>query len=123
INPAKEPGLVKFAVPKSPRSMLRGGDEIASDWLQPRIGSDIALFKGLAKAVLELGAEDRSFLDAHAAEFEAFKADLDALNWDEITSACGVPRDDIVRVARSYARRRNVVFAWGMGMTHHLHGV
>ena len=49
-------GLVKFAVPKSPASLLRGGDEIASDWLQPRIGSDVALFKGLAKAVLERGA-------------------------------------------------------------------
>ncbi len=54
INPAKEPGLVKFAVPKSPSSMLKGGDEIASDYLQPRIGSDIALFKGLAKAILEM---------------------------------------------------------------------
>ncbi len=50
INPAKEPGLVKFAVPKSPGSMLKGGDEIASDWLQPRIGTDIALFKGLAQS-------------------------------------------------------------------------
>ena len=30
INPAKEPGLVKFAVPKSPSSLLKGGDEIAS---------------------------------------------------------------------------------------------
>ncbi len=122
INPAKEPGLVKFAVPKSPGSMLRGGDEIASDYLQPGIGSDIALFKGLAKAVLELGAEDRDFLAAHAEGFDAFKADLDALSWDEITAACGIQRDDIFRVASTYARRRNVVFAWGMGMTHHLHG-
>jgi molybdopterin-dependent oxidoreductase alpha subunit len=123
INPAKEPGLVKFAVPKSPGSLLRGGDEIASDWLQPRIGSDIALFKGLAKAVLELGAEDRAFLAAHAEGFDAFKADLDALGWDDVTAACGIARDDIVRVASIYARRKNVVFAWGMGMTHHLHGV
>ena len=122
INPAKEPGLVKFAVPKSPGSMLRGGDDIASDWLQPRIGSDIALFKGLAKAVLELGAEDRDFLAAHTENADAFRADLDALSWDTITSACGVSHDDIVRVATTYARRKNVVFAWGMGMTHHLHG-
>ncbi|HZY67927.1 MAG TPA: FdhF/YdeP family oxidoreductase, partial [Devosia sp.] len=122
VNPAKEPGLVRFAVPKSPGSMLRGGDEIASDWLQPRIGSDIALFKGLAKAVLELGAEDRPFIDAYAEGFAAFRADLEALSWDEICGACGVSRDDIARVAATYARRRNVVFAWGMGMTHHLHG-
>ncbi|MDO8360321.1 MAG: molybdopterin dinucleotide binding domain-containing protein, partial [Devosia sp.] len=123
INPAKEPGLVKFAVPKSPSSMLKGGDEIASDYLQPRIGSDLALFKGLAKAVLELDAEDRAFLAAHADGFEAYAADLDALSWDEIVSACGIARADVARVATTYARRKNVVFAWGMGMTHHLHGV
>ncbi len=123
INPAKEPGLVRFAVPKSPGSMLRGGDEIASDWLQPRIGSDIALFKGLAKAVLELGAEDRDFLAAHTSGIAPFAADLAAMSWEAIVDACGVSRADIVRVASLYARRRNVVFAWGMGMTHHLHGV
>jgi molybdopterin-dependent oxidoreductase alpha subunit len=123
INPAKEPGLVRFAVPKSPGSMLRGGDEIASDYLQPRIGTDIALFKGLAKAVLELGAEDRGFIAAHAEGFDAFRADLDALEWATITAECGVAEEDIRRAAASYAKRKNVVFAWGMGMTHHLHGV
>lgn len=122
INPAKEPGLVKFAVPKSPTSMLKGGDAIASDWLQPRIGSDIALLKGLAKAVLEMWAEDRDFIEKHTTGFAAFRSDLEALSWDEITAACGIWRDDIVRVATTYANCNNVVFAWGMGMTHHLHG-
>ncbi len=123
INPAREPGLVKFAVPKSPMSMLKGGSEIASDYLQPRIGSDIALFKGLAKAVLEQGTADRDFIAAHAAGFESFKADLDALSWDAITAACGLARTDIERVAAAYGRAKNAVFAWGMGMTHHVHGV
>ena len=123
INPAKEPGLVKFAVPKSPVSMLKGGSEIASDYLQPRIGSDIALFKGLCKAVLEQGTEDRQFIAAYGAGFEAFIADLDALAWDDITAACGLERDEIARVAAAYGRSENAVFAWGMGMTHHVHGV
>ena len=123
INPAREAGLVKFAVPKSPSSMLKGGDEIASDYLQPRIGSDIALLKGIAKAVLELGAEDRDFIAAHASGFDIWRAEIDTLGWDAIETATGLPRADIERVARRYASRRNVVFAWGMGMTHHLHGV
>jgi molybdopterin-dependent oxidoreductase alpha subunit len=122
INPAKEPGLVKFAVPKSPGSMLAGGTEIASDYLQPRIGSDIALFKGLMKAILEIGAEHRAFIDTHAVGFDALRADLDALSWDTIEATCGIARADIERVATRYASRQNVVFAWGMGMTHHLHG-
>ena len=108
--------------PKARARCCAGGDEIASDYLQPRIGSDIALFKGLAKAVLELGAEDRGFLAAHAEGFEAYVADIAATSWDEIVSACGVAQADIERVAATYARRKNVVFAWGMGMTHHLHG-
>jgi molybdopterin-dependent oxidoreductase alpha subunit len=123
INPAKEPGLVKFAVPKSPLSMLKGGSDIASDYLQPRIGSDIALFKGLAKAVLEQGREDRAFIVQHGADFDAYLADIEALGWDEITAACGLSRDDISRVAAAYGRSKHAVFAWGMGMTHHVHGV
>ena len=122
INPAKEPGLVKFAVPKSPSSMLKGGSEIASDYLQPRIGSDIALFKGLAKAVLEQGRVDSDFIAAHTAGYEAFRADLDALGWDDIEATCGLSRAEIGRVAAAYGRAENAVFAWGMGMTHHVHG-
>jgi molybdopterin-dependent oxidoreductase alpha subunit len=123
INPAKEPGLVKFAVPKSPASMLAGGTEIASDYLQPRIGTDLWLFKGLMKAILAMGAEDRSYIAAHSEGFDALRADLDALDWDEIERTTGLTRAAIERVATSYAARQNVVFAWGMGMTHHLHGV
>jgi molybdopterin-dependent oxidoreductase alpha subunit len=123
INPAREPGLVKFAVPKSPASMLSGGTEIASDYLQPRIGSDIALFKGLAKAILAMGAEDRGFIACHGAGFDGFRADVERLSWDDIVARCGIPRADIERVAARYASRQNVVFAWGMGMTHHVHGV
>ncbi|MBA1145637.1 FdhF/YdeP family oxidoreductase [Ectothiorhodospiraceae bacterium WFHF3C12] len=123
INPAREPGLVRFAVPKSAKSMLSGGTWIASDYLQPRIGTDIALFKGIAKAVLENGWEDEAFITAYSNGFAAFRDDVDATGWDEIVARCGVSRESITRVAERYARAENVVFAWGMGMTHHLHGV
>ncbi|HEV7345854.1 MAG TPA: FdhF/YdeP family oxidoreductase [Devosia sp.] len=123
INPAKEPGLVKFAVPKSPSSMLKGGSEIASDYVQPRIGSDIALLKGIAKAVLELGLQSDGFIAAHTTDFAPFKADLDRLGWDEITATCGIARAEIEHIARRYGEAERAVFAWGMGMTHHLHGV
>ena len=123
INPAKEPGLQKFALPKSPKSLLSGGSEIASLYVQPKIGEDMALFKGLAKAVLELGAEAEAFLSAHTEGAEAYIAEIKALGWDEITDRSGVSRDEIERLANIYIRSENAVFAWGMGMTHHLHGV
>ena len=123
VNPAREPGLVKFAVPKSPKSMLVGGSEIASDYLQPKIGADVALFKGIAKALLEQQAHDQGFLDQHTEGFDGFLVDIDALSWEDITRICGVPREDIERVAAKYASAKSAVFAWGMGVTHHVHGV
>ena len=123
INPAREPGLVRFAVPKSPKSLLTGGSWIASHYLQPRIGSDIALFKGLAKAVLARGRADRAFIDGHTNGFDAFRRDTEATPWADIVDRCGVPQAEIERVAEVYSQAEKAVFAWGMGMTHHLHGV
>lgn len=123
INPAKEPGLQKFALPKSPRSLLSGGSEIASEYVQPKIGEDMALFKGIAKAVLEDGALDEAFIGSHTEGFEAYIETLHALSWDQITSRCGVEETQIRKIAKLYANSKSAVFAWGMGMTHHLHGV
>lgn len=123
INPAREPGLIRFAVPKSARSMLSGGSEIASEYLQPRVGTDIVLLKGIAKAVLEAGSEDGQFADQYCTGFSDFSADVKSITWDQIVAECGVSRSDIERVAQLYSRANNAVFAWGMGVTHHQHGV
>ncbi|MEM9058276.1 MAG: molybdopterin-dependent oxidoreductase, partial [Pseudomonadota bacterium] len=123
INPAREAGLRRFAAPKSARSLLLGGTEIASDWLQPRVGEDVTLFKGIAKALLDGDAVEHDFIDAHTEGFAPFADDVRALAWADIETRCGVARAAIERVATRYARAGSTVFAWGMGMTHHVHGV
>lgn len=123
LNPAKEAGLVRFALPKSAKSMLTGGDWIASDYLQPRIGSDLALLKGLSKAVLALRAEDMAFISDHTEGFATFHADIEATTWLEIEEQTGLSQSDVERVADLYARAKSAVIAWGMGVTHHLNGV
>lgn len=123
INPAKEPGLLRFAVPKSPKSMLLGGSDIASDYLQPRIGTDLSLLKGLAKAVIENGFHNLDFIENYTNGFEEFLTDIKNTNWQEICCNCGLSQAEIERVAKLYGNAKSVVFAWGMGMTHHLNGV
>lgn len=123
INPAKEPGLVRFSVPKSPSSMIAGGSEIASDYLQPNIGSDLALFKGIAKAVLELGGDDKKFIATYCENFNDFKTDIDLINWSDIENITGINRQRITQVAQEYCSAKKAVFSWGMGMTHHQFGV
>ena len=123
INPAREPGLVKFALPKSLRSLAKGGDAIASLYIQPRIGEDIALFRAVAKAVIEAEGAASAFIDAHTEGFEPFAASIAADSWDDLLDRCGVDRAQVDQLARLLRSARGAVFAWGMGMTHHVHGV
>ena len=122
INPAKEPGLVKFALPKSPKSMLAGGSEIASDYLQPRIGADIAVLKGLMKAILEAGHENKPFIEQYTEGFESYRNDIEATSWHEIETRSGLSRVALETVAGRIVAAKSPVFAWGMGITHHIHG-
>ena len=123
INPAKEPGLVKFAVPKSPSSMIKGGDWIASEDLQPNIGSDQALINGIAKALLASESIAYNFIDEHTNGFDEYQNSLKALSWEQITKATGIDQQQIENIAKLYGESKHAVFAWGMGITHHQHGV
>jgi molybdopterin-dependent oxidoreductase alpha subunit len=122
INPLVETGLVRFKVPSDVRSLLFG-TEIASQYVQPHIGGDLALLSGLAKRIVEMGAHDETFLDAHCQNWPELKAWLESVPWEEITRKGGVDRAQIDAMAERYAAAHNVVFSWTMGITHHAHGV
>lgn len=122
INPAKEPGLVKFAVPKSVHSMIVGGTEIASLYIQPKIGGDIALFKGIAKSLIEKHGTDENFIEQFCDHFDDFNSDILKQNWEDLVKHSGVEKKRIDEIASMYIESKNTVFSWGMGMTHHRHG-
>jgi len=122
INPVREVGLVNFSVPSDWRSLLFGS-KIASLYLQPHIGGDIAVLTGLAKAILERGAADQAFLDQHTVGSEAYLERVRSTTWEEIEASSGVNRAAIEEMADVYAKSKNAVFGWTMGITHHLHGV
>jgi molybdopterin-dependent oxidoreductase alpha subunit len=121
INPLKEVGLVNFSVPSDVWSLLFGS-KIASLYVQPHIGGDIALLTGVAKVLLERGAEDRAFLQ-HTDGFEAFVEQVQATSWEAIVQGSGVERSAIEQIADLYAKAKNAIFGWTMGITHHAHGV
>ena len=122
INPMIETGLVNFAVPSDPRSLLFGS-KIASLYVQPHIGGDLALLTGIAKRIYEVGAHDEEFLQSSCDGWEAWQQQLEAVSWEEIVAKSGVARQEIEEIAARYANSRNTVFSWTMGITHHAHGV
>ncbi|NPU90397.1 MAG: FdhF/YdeP family oxidoreductase [Gammaproteobacteria bacterium] len=123
INPAKEPGLVRFAVPKSVTSMLSGGSWIASEYVQPHINGDLALLKGMAKALCEQSQIDAEFISQHTEGFDKFATDLALTSWQSLEAASGISKERMRALAERYAQADRAIFAWGMGITHHLNGV
>lgn len=121
VNPVKELGLVNFKVPSDVRSLLFGSS-IASTYVQPHVGGDMALLIGLSKEVLERNAHDQAFIDAHTENFDAFKQQVTKTSWDDIIAQSGVDRETIRNIADQYLSAKNVVIGWCMGITHHLHG-
>jgi molybdopterin-dependent oxidoreductase alpha subunit len=122
INPVLEVGLQRFGSPAFPiRSMLRGS-EIASLFLQPLPGSDTAVFLGLQKALLEADRLPMDFVRTHAKGWEPLLEQLRGLSWQEICACCGLSREELELAAERIAAAPAVVFAWAMGITHHING-
>ena len=122
INPVKERGLVKFASPAFMTSLLTGSD-IASIYLQPIPGSDVALFTGIQKSLIEQDKIDREFLQAHTENWSEVISYARSTDWSTITETCGVDRVEIEAAARIIAESAKVVFAWAMGITQQQNGV
>ena len=130
INPLRERGLEAFIHPQEPVSTLMGrGTEISTVYLQPKVGSDVAVLKGIMKHVLD--AERRNtgsvlhhgFIRAHTVGLEALMVDLDATSWQAIEEQSGLSEAEIRRASDVYIRSRATIICWAMGLTQHANAV
>ena len=134
FNPIRERGLERFSDPQDKIEMLRGGStDIASLYLQPQLGGDMAAVRGMAKAVLAAeeaavaaglpSVLDHAFLAEHCAGFAEYRAAVEATSWAEIEDQSGLSRQEIERAADVYINAEKVICTWAMGVTQHLHSV
>src|SRR5215217_5178355 len=73
INPLPEVGMMRFKHPQQLSGWFGSGTELADLFLQVRINGDVALLKGLAKAVLARDEVlDRDFIARYTTGFEGF---------------------------------------------------
>jgi len=96
--------------------------------VQVRIGGDLALLRGVAKAVLEAAKTDpavldQDFIDNYTHGFDDYRAAVEATSWAQIVSGSGISEADIRNLAQSYRRSERLIIAWCLGLTQHEHGV
>lgn len=134
INPLKERGLERFQHPQHPLEMLTNGDKPTNTaYFRPALGGDMAILRGMAKFLLlwerEAQAEgkeavfDHDFLNEHTTNVLDYLGKIDDTSWDEIVAQSGLPLVEIEQAARMYAKGKNVIMCWAMGITQHRHSV
>ena len=128
VNPLPEAGLMTFKNPQSPVGVL-AGTELGDDFLQVRIGGDMALFQAVGGLLLDMEAEnpgtvlDQAFVAEHTTGFDDYRDAVAALDWDEVLLATGLPRAEIEALAVRFAASKRTIVCWAMGLTQHKHSV
>ena len=123
VNPLREAGLSGFMHPQHISGAMGKATALAKDFLPVKANGDMALFRGLAKALLEMGAEDQEFISQHTTGFAAYRELVEAESWDHIVSLCGIAKSEITRLAGIIAQRRKLITCWAMGLTQHHNAV
>ncbi|MGH9085364.1 MAG: FdhF/YdeP family oxidoreductase [Acidimicrobiales bacterium] len=122
VNPYLEPGLERYWVPSNVESALFG-TKICDLHVPVRPGGDVALATALLQALVERGAVDQSFIDAHTSGWPDLLASLQARSRDELLALAGVSHAQLDAFVDLYAGATGAVLVWSMGITQHRTGV
>jgi molybdopterin-dependent oxidoreductase alpha subunit len=125
INPLPEAGLIRYKNPQRVKGWLGKGTKIADQFIQVRLGGDMALLQAVSQRVLEAERAapgtvlDHDFLDRYCDGFEEFAEHVTGVDAHEVARATGVPEAEIDELAERYINADRVIITWAMGLTQH----
>ncbi|WP_204809055.1 FdhF/YdeP family oxidoreductase [Mycobacterium riyadhense] len=129
VNPLPEAGLIRFKDPQKVNGVVGHGIPIADEFVQIRLGGDMALFAGLGRLLLEADARapgsvvDRSFVERDCAGFDEYRRRALEVDIDTVLAATGIEQSQLERVAAMLVASQRTVVCWAMGLTQHAHAV
>ena len=129
VNPLPEAGLLGYKDPQKVRGYIGKPLKIADQFMQIRLGGDMALLQAVSKRVLEAEAAkpgtvlDQDFIERHCDGFEAFAEHIASVDEREVEQATGLSTSEIDEFAERYLKADRVIICWAMGITQHRRGV
>jgi len=121
VNTIAEKGLENYWIPSIPSSAVFG-TRLMDDFIQVRVGGDIALMNAVMKLLVEWDAVDHAYIAAHTQGWEALKQSLQQQSMADLLELSGVALDSVKLLAGLIARARTMVTVYSMGLTQHAHG-
>lgn len=129
VNPLPEAGFFGFKDPQTVGGMLGRPQEVSSDFLQIKVGGDLALFQAFGHLLLKAEEQDpgrvidRDFIDSSTAGFEAYRRARQHIDWDATEQATGLSRAQITEIAQLLIASKATIFCWALGLTQQPHSV
>jgi formate dehydrogenase major subunit len=90
--------------------------------LRPRPGTNVAVFNGLARVLLDEGFADEAFLAERTEGLDALRELLREYAPERVEQISGVPASELRRAARLYGDAECGSIVYGLGVTEHAHG-
>ncbi|HON17972.1 MAG TPA: formate dehydrogenase subunit alpha [Salinivirgaceae bacterium] len=98
----------------------------ASVWLQPRLGTDVALLNGIIHVIIKNRWIDQKFIETRVEggmeSYEQLKVLTDKYTPQETEKITGVPSHLIIQAASIYAQAPKAIIATGMGLSQQVTG-
>jgi molybdopterin-dependent oxidoreductase alpha subunit len=129
INPLIEAASRRTIVPHEFGDMATfHTTKIGTMNVQVRIGGDMALLRGVTKAVFEAAATDpevldQQFIEAYTHGCDEYRALCEATPWSDLVRDSGVDESAIRELADVYMKSGRVIIAWCLGITQHEHSI
>jgi molybdopterin-dependent oxidoreductase alpha subunit len=129
VNPMPEAGLKRYKNPQRVKGVIGRGTEMADQFVQIRLGGDMALLQALSKRVLAAEAAepgtvlDHEFLREHTMGLEELTEHLAHLDEKAVLAATGLRTAEIDELAARYLAADKVIITWAMGLTQQKKGV
>ncbi|WP_247828090.1 FdhF/YdeP family oxidoreductase [Arthrobacter antioxidans] len=129
VNPLPEAGLKRYKNPQKVSGIAGKGTEIADQYLQIRLGGDMALLQAVSKRVFEAEAKnpgtvlDHAFLEEHCEGLDELREYLLKLDDATVLEATGLQIEQIDELAARYLAADKVIITWAMGITQQKKGV
>jgi formate dehydrogenase major subunit len=119
VNPLPEAGLMRFKNPQRVRGVVGRGTAIADLFLQVKVGSDLALFTLLNRALLDAGAIDERFVAERCVGFDELAAHLRTVDRAALLAATGLQAAALDEATALLAGSDRTIICWAMGLTQH----
>jgi molybdopterin-dependent oxidoreductase alpha subunit len=129
INPLIEAASRRTIVPHEILAMASfHATRVGTLNVQPRVGGDLALLRGVAKVVFERAltdprAIDHEFLERFTVGLDDYRSLVEQTGWAELVHQSGVAEEAIRELAEIYLGADRTVVAWCLGLTQQEHGV